>query len=268
MAVDPARLVLFVPPGLPDFKRDLFERIGKAITTGGGSILRHDYAEVPWIPDGLIPIIGCSPQLRPCVEDWQARGREFIFWDRGYFRRAIGSWCTGLNGGYYRWQRNAFQVPAIRDDLRGDRWDKLNLGRHIKPWIRSGRHIVVADTGQEYWDFFSDRDWLDRTVAVLKLHTDRKIIIRRKHTSVPLDVELQGAHALVTHGSNAAVEAAAMGCPVFVDKCSAAALVGCTDFAQIERPLHCRRGAWFRTLSYSQFNERELVDGTLFRLVW
>ena len=79
--------------------------------------------------------------------------------------------------------------------------------------------------------------------------------------------DLDGAHCLVTHGSNAAVEAAIMGCPVFVHPDSAAALVGRTDLADIERPIYPGRQAWVNALAYSQFNERELVDGTLWRLL-
>jgi hypothetical protein len=72
---------------------------------------------------------------------------------------------------------------------------------------------------------------------------------------------------LVTHGSNAAVEAVIMGCPVIVDRSSAAALVGLTDLAEVERPLYPERQPWVNALAYAQFDERELVDGTLWRLI-
>jgi len=58
-----------------------------------------------------------------------------------------------------------------------------------------------------------------------------------------------------------------MGCPVFVDPDSAASLVGLTDLARIEQPIFPDREPWLRALSYSQFNEAELVDGTLWRLL-
>jgi hypothetical protein len=80
-------------------------------------------------------------------------------------------------------------------------------------------------------------------------------------------MELDSAHCLVTHGSIAAVEAAVMGWPVFVDASAAAALVGSTDFANIESPLYPERERWLWSLSYCQFNEKELCDGTLWRLM-
>jgi hypothetical protein len=80
-----------------------------------------------------------------------------------------------------------------------------------------------------------------------------------------LQQDLEGAHALVTHGSIAAVESVICGCPVVVHPDSAAALVGLTDLAKIEKPVYPDRGKWLFSLAYSQFNETELVDGTLWR---
>jgi hypothetical protein len=82
-----------------------------------------------------------------------------------------------------------------------------------------------------------------------------------------LHQDLKGAHCLVTHGSNAAVESVIMGCPVFVHSDSAASLVGLTDLNKIERPIYPDREAWCRSLAYSQVSEREILDGTVWRLL-
>lgn len=92
-------------------------------------------------------------------------------------------------------------------------------------------------------------------------------MIRDKESRRPLHADLDGAHALVTHGSIAAVEAVVLGCPVFVHPDSAAALVGRTDLKMIERPAMPERQSWLNALAYCQFNERELIDGTLWRLL-
>jgi hypothetical protein len=63
------------------------------------------------------------------------------------------------------------------------------------------------------------------------------------------------------------VEAVVMGCPVFVDPISAAALVGKTDFSEVESPVYPDRERWLHSLAYNQFNETELVDGTLWKLL-
>jgi hypothetical protein len=58
-----------------------------------------------------------------------------------------------------------------------------------------------------------------------------------------------------------------MGCPVFVHPDSAASLVGRTDLTDIETPLYPDREPWVRSLAYSQFNEAELCNGDLWRLL-
>jgi hypothetical protein len=65
---------------------------------------------------------------------------------------------------------------------------------------------------------------------------------------------------LVPHGSIAAVESVILGCPVFVHPDSAAALVGRTDLSLVEKPAYPDLDRW-------QFDEKELVDGTLWKLI-
>jgi hypothetical protein len=152
-------------------------------------------------------------------------------------------------------------------DVPDDRWKFLKLESSVKPWNRNGKHIIIADTLPDYWNLFSDPDWTKRTIGLLKQHTDRPIIVRDKECKLPLYDQLKHAHCLVAHGSIAAVESVVMGCPVFVEAISAAALVGKTDFTQIENPIYPEREKWLHSLAYCQFNESELVDGTLWRLL-
>jgi hypothetical protein len=67
--------------------------------------------------------------------------------------------------------------------------------------------------------------------------------------------------------SIAAVESVVLGTPVFVNPCSATALVGHTDLAKIESPVYRERQPWLNSLAYCQWNEAELVDGTLWRML-
>lgn len=267
--IDPRKLALFIPPNLRKFKLDLFERIGRKIIEAGGTTIRHDYAAVAKLPDDMIPVIGCTPQFRDLVlRDWPSRNRSFIFWDRGYLRRVFATWLPrGANGGYYRWTKNAFQMQSIKE-VTGDRWRALNIAGQVRPWNRNGKHILVADTGYDYWDLFSDRAWTSRTVEQLKKITDRPIKVRDKESNIDLYDDIKHAHALVTHGSIAAVEAVVMGCPVFVHPFSTARLVGKTDLDEIECPVYPERQPWLNSLACSQWNEVELVDGTLWREIW
>jgi hypothetical protein len=183
----------------------------------------------------------------------------------GIFRRVFATWLPrGENGGYYRWHLNNFQLSEIRE-LPNDRFKALKTD--VTPWTKGGKHIVMAMPTATYSRFHGLENWTEKTIAELKKYTDRKIITRDKEDKRPLQEDLKGAHALVAHGSIAAVESVICGCPVFVCADSAAALVGQTDISKIETPIYPNRQPWLNSLAYSQFSESELVDGTLWKLL-
>lgn len=264
LGVDPSKVALFIPPGLQKFKLNLFERIGTKI----GRVVRHRFEDLLKLPDDIVPIVGCTAELRPLIDQWQASGRKWIYWDRGYMRRVFATDLpVGTNGGYYRWHVGTFQMQNI-SKVSADRWKQAKTD--LWPWQRGGKHVVVAEPSPYYAKFHKIEDWTEKTVARLRELTDRPLVLRTKEMqrfSRKLHEDLKNAHALVTHGSIAGVEAVIMGCPVFVDSSSAAALVGKTDLEEIEEPAYPDREPWVRSLCYNQFNEAELVDGTLWRLI-
>jgi hypothetical protein len=264
--ISPRNTALFIPDNLKKFKLKLFERIGKHIVSFGGQVIYHDPALMDALPDDVIPIVGCHPELRSRIDAWSATGRNFAYWDRGYCRRIFATWLPRAEpkdgSGYYRWTLNAFQMRTIRN-VSKDRW--MAVRTPVEPWCENGKHIVVAVPSATYDAFHGTHDWLEKTVEELKRHTDRPLVIREKLDKMPLAQALKGAHALVTHQSNAGVEAVIMGCPVFVDPGSAAALVGQTDLSKIETPIYPGRKPWFCSLAYSQYSEAELVNGVLWR---
>lgn len=267
--IDPGQTAFFIPGHLARFKLALFDRIGETIQAAGGAVVRGDFELLDRkVRKGRIPIIGCTPELRPYIDRWRSESRPWIYWDRGYARRVFATDLpTGDAGGYYRWHLNGYQAQVVHD-VPADRWSALQTP--VSPWSKSGRHIVVAEPSPTYQRFHGIEGWTDRTLAALKAVTDRPIVIRDKEMQRfgrKLHEDLRGAHCLVTHGSNAAVEAVVMGCPVVVHPDSAAALVGLTDLTRIETPIYPDREPWLRSLAYSQFSERELVDGTLWRLL-
>lgn len=260
--IDPKKTCLYIPNGLSRFKQSLFDRIGLKL----GTIVRGKVGQLESLPSDVLPVVGCSPELTGLIKTWRETGRRFCYWDRGYARRVFATWLPrGDNGGFYRWHLNSFQLTKIREDLPDDRWKALKTD--VTPWSKNGAHIVVAMPTATYSRFHALNNWTERTIAELKKHTDRKIITRDKEDKRPLQEDLRGAHALVAHGSIAAVEAVICGCPVYVCDDSAGALVGRTDLATIEEPVYPERQAWLNSLSYSQFNEAELTDGTLWKML-
>jgi hypothetical protein len=270
--IDPKDCAFFIPPNLKKFKLALFERIAGHIRELGGTVIRYNYSEIEKIAGSKIPIIGCSPPFAGAIKRWQADGTPWIYWDRGYLRRVFATWLPnghqlGIPGGFYRWHLGSFQMTKI-DDVPADRWKTLKLDQCVKSWRQGGRKIVIAHTLPDYWNLRGlPENWSHRLAAKLERITNRPIVVRDKESRMPLDVELEDAHCLMTHGSIAAVEAAIMGYPVFVDASSAAALVGSTNLENIENPVYPDRERWLRSLAYAQFNEAELIDGTLWRLI-
>lgn len=263
--IDPSKAALFIPPKLSPFKRKLFEGVGRRM----GRVIDGSFEQLAALPGDWVPVVGCTPELRPLIDQWSAQRRTWVYWDRGYFDRVFATGLpTGENGGYYRWHVGSFQMTRVRD-VPSDRWLARKASQCLKPWQRNGRHIVVAAPTRTYSRFHGTENWISDTIDALARITGRQLVIRDKeHVKTrPLSMDLEGAHCLVTHGSNTAVEAAILGCPVFVDKSSAAALVGKTDLKEIERPAYPDRTPWLHSLAYSQFSEPELVDGTLWRLL-
>lgn len=265
--VDPAKVCLFIPANLKRFKLDLFERIGKNIEKLGGRVVRHDVSKIDTLPNEIIPIVGCQPESTPLIAKWRASGRQWIYWDRGYCRRVFATCLpVGSDGGYYRWHLNSFQLRTVRH-LPDDRWRSMRTD--VLPWQRSGKHIVIAAPTRTYAKFHRCESWIADTIDALARVTDRQLVIRDKeqYRRRPIQKDIAGAHCLVTHGSIAAVESVILGCPVFVHPDSAAALVGRTNLSDIEKPVYPDRQPWLNALAYSQFNERELIDSTLWRLI-
>ena len=229
---DPAKTCLFIPGNLKKFKLDLFERVGREIVKRGGKVIRASVSHIEAMPDDVIPIVGCMPELTQTILQWKARGRKRIQWDRGYARRVFATYLPrGANGGYYRWHIDGFQLRRI-DTFPDDRWKSLNVD--VKPWAKGGRHIVVLAPTPTYQKFHAIEPWFEQTLRELAALTDRQIVVRFKDSNRPLQADLEGAHCAVAHGSIAATEAVILGCPVFDHKESAAALVGLTDIKKIE----------------------------------
>lgn len=267
--IDASTTALFIPPGLSSFKVKLFEKIGATITKSGGQVVRHDFAKLAALPNDIVSIVGCTPEIRPIIDGWKQKGRTWVYWDRGYCDRVFATCLpTGEAGGFYRWHVGAYQLREVRD-LPDDRWKRLKASKEIQPWRKGGRHIVIAAPTKTYCRFHRCENWIADTINALARVTDRQLVIRDKeqYKRRPIQKDIEGAHALVTHGSNAAVESVIFGCPVFVHSDSAAALVGKTDLKQIEMPAYPDREMWCRSLAYSQFSESELVDGTLWKLL-
>ena len=180
------------------------------------------------------------------------QGGKYVFVDRAYLD-------GGHHRGRYRIVPNAYLQNWVWSDVPADRWERLRL--KFRPWVRGGNHILVCPSSVPCEDFLGAGDWEERTIALLKKHTDRPIKIRLKWSDVALEQDLFGAHAVVCFASTVACEAVLQGYPVFCDPVNAAAPIAETDFSLIESPRYPERDQWAFSLSYGQWAVDEMAQG-------
>ena len=157
-----------------------------------------------------------------------------------------------------------------------DRWNQLGLEMSNR---RRGSSILIVAPDEKpckFYDIELDA-WLDETVATIKQHTDRLIVIRDRTRSRTerktnrLEHSLLDVHTVVTFNSIAATESVLAGVPVFVlAPCNAARPVANLDLTKIETPWFPDRDqlqAWANHLAYGQFHIDEFKNGTAERIL-
>ena len=211
-----------------------------------------------------IPILwGTIRGNKRMIELTRKYNGQWIYIDHAYLNR-------GHERKNYRFGINklfAYPKDASCSGFDDSRVKKLNI--ELKDWKIKGEHIVVCPPSETIMTFYECNNWLEQTLKTLKANTDRPLIVRTKpnygDTSKPLNVDLKNAHALVTHCSNAAVEAVLEGIPVFVSNHSVCKYVASTDLTSIETPNCEDRTQWLNYLSYAQFSLDELQDHEYFK---
>jgi hypothetical protein len=217
----------------------------EALAAGSGLSIAEDgapYAGGGWAGFG-------SPHTWGSLRHARKNGDAWIYGDHGYFHR----------GTYYRITRNAFQHDGCGEARR-------EPGVTIAPWRKRGAHVLVCPPDDKIAALmgFDHHAWRHDVLARLAENTDRMVIVRpRAHEQVrPLEADLADAWALVTWGSNAAVEAVLVGVPVFCTGDCSASIMGRSDPINIEYPLYPDdRYEWAATLAANQWTLDEIASG-------
>jgi hypothetical protein len=247
--------VLYQDPNVGPGKRFLLDQISRGFDRVTSSV-----AELARLPDDIIPVVGCQMEVQAIEDEWRARGRTFVYWDRGYLNRGGKTWLRRNGPEYFRWHVNSYQMKGLNPKAQADRFARLRI--NPVRWRKGGRKVVIAAPSPYYAEFHRLGGWLDETARRIR-ETGRKYIIRQKRTHVPLYQDLADAYCLVTHGSVAAIEAAVWGYPVIVAPSCAAAPIGRTSLDDIEDLVYPDRTPWLQSLAYSQFTADEVADGTI-----
>lgn len=223
-------------------------------------------------------------RLAQAFEDYKREGKKAIYVDLGYFndRTRDGRY------GFHRFAINDRHPTAYFQSVRhpSDRFSKT--GRKVAPWRQPGKNILVCGMSKKCAEFegYAFEQWERDAIVTLKATTDRPIVYRpkprrRREPQCPpiegaaysdplrtgIDAELRNAWAVVSHHSNAGIDALLAGVPSFSDEGVSTAL-GSTDLALIESPLMPSeelRRQFAYDVAYCQFNGAEMRDGTAWR---
>lgn len=234
---------------------------------------------VNYRPTGEIMVFyGLVGSLAKAIRRQQAHGGTAIYIDLGYWGRRDG----GRYVGHHKIAVNSrhpteyFQLYE-HDDKRFRR-----LGVALEDWKEGGRHILIAGMGEKGATAEGGEagEWERAAIAEVRKHSDRPITYRPKPSwksakpiegttfsppEQPLEHVLDGAHAVVTHHSNVAVDGLVKGVPAFCLE-GVASPLALSDLSMIENPDRTgERTQWVNDVSYCQWTVAEMAEGLPWR---
>lgn len=233
-------------------------------------------------PEGDIAIFyGLANRLWRVMKDYAAPPRRTaIYVDLGYWGRKDG----GRFNGYHKISVNDRHPTSYFQNRVHDGKRAAAFGIVPRPWRRPSHDapIVIAGMGPKgaRAENYSPGQWERTAIDEIRAVTRRPIIYRPKPNWVearplpgsifdppdatPLDRQLENCHALVSHHSNAGVEALVAGVPIFTIE--GVALPFSTALADIEKPqLAEGREQWARDVAYCQWSVPEMAQGLPWR---
>lgn len=224
----------------------------------------------------MIAAYGWSTE--PIFRSYRAAGLSFIYVDLGYWgRKSHKTDCDG----YHKVVVNARHATGYFK--RGRPHDRLAGSPRVMPWRRQGKHIVLAGLSAKgaLSLGFQPLEWELKTIAAIRTVTDRPILYRPKPSwkqAQPIDgvgysprtasiaSALTDAWALVTHQSNAAIDALAAGIPHYSEAgvASVLSLSSLADIAEASPPTGDRQQL-LADIGYCHWTRPEIANGTMFR---
>jgi hypothetical protein len=239
----------------------------------------HDYKRTRDIVTDPILIRGISAGGH--AKHASEHGRDYYFMETGYLGNYRSDNNTTGRKLYHRIEKNDMQQNRIMD-VPNDRWNdlcKFNPTLKYQGWRKKlGSKILLIMSTNKPFEYYGDNkdQWVEKTIATIKAHTDREIVIREKAgraertNDTIYDALNDDVFALVTYNSVAAVEAVQSGIPAFSMAPTAASVVSSNDLTQIETPRKLDEELiqrWLWSIAYGQFSLTELLTGTAWKLV-
>jgi hypothetical protein len=220
------------------------------------------------------PLLVIGVTSKKYVDQCRAEQRDFYYMDTGYFGNFRNEFNPKGKKHFVRIVKNDVQ-KNILEEYPSDRWEYLVKNDHRlqwKGWKKSGKKILLVLPNPKSCNFYNMNieQWLSKTIATIKQHSDLPIIMREKksrperHNHSIYNALDQDIFATVCFNSIAAIESIAYGVPAFVAVPCAASPLALMDLTQINTPYypcdkliekHCS------SLAYGQFTLEEVETG-------
>jgi hypothetical protein len=246
-------------------KGHMYDPILQSFVQGAGGQISNWEQE----QNSTTPLVLRGVTKRKQMAACRSTGRDFYYIDTGYFG-------NGKKKTYHRVTRNDVQHFGPIVDRPDDRVPP-DVG--VAKFRQQGSKILLAPPSQKLLNLYNINldQWLANTQTNIRKYTDREIVVRLKQSrSVRQNTDTiqmaldDDVFCLVTFSSIAAVESLLHGKPAITLGPNAAAPLCSHDVSEIENPkiptLDEVR-ALIQHLSYCQFTEAEMRDGTAWRIL-
>lgn len=277
----PVEVAVWMIPGHPRSKAVCSAMMQGIALVGDKPTLRASLSYIR--PEGDVGLFyGLANNLAKAFGDYPARKKTAVYVDMGYFGRKAG----GRFAGFHKLAVNSRHPTAYFQNVRHSAERFESFGVELAPWreARPGAPILIAGMGPKgsRAEGYGTQGWEREVLPSIRAATRRPIWYRAKpnwdqardlpgaisvNRGAELIDQLQGAHALVAHHSNAAVEAVCAGIPVFVKEGVAVAM-GESDFRLIETPRMPsdeERRQWLADIAWTQWSIEEMAEGLAWR---
>ena len=171
------------------------------------------------------------------------------------------------------WKKDGGHILLVPPSLYMKRYYDLNV---ILPEfsVEGGKRIARktdiqgTDKLKRLWidfkktNYDNDHFWEQDIVKELKKYTDREIRVRYKDNKNTFSQDLEGAWAIVSSQSTAAIDSLREGIPSFCESTSCALPMSLTDLSKIETPFYPdNREEWLDSLIANEYTLTEIGNG-------
>lgn len=233
---------------------------------------------------------GFQPHVRKVMRNYVLANRHAVHVDLGYWSRRF----RGDRYGYHRFSINRHH-PDYFQRVKHPRDRADELGIKLEPWSHGGEYVLLCGMSEKAAGVvgLGFQEWEREAARQIAAVTSRPIWYRPKpnkygsyrgingtqmtrpraklsaegYPTTDISDALRGAWCVVSHHSNAGIDAIVAGVPCFqVD--GVALAMGLADLRKIEtprQPTDDERRQWANDVAYTQFNCSEMRKGVPWR---